>query len=81
MGELDQHRFSKIWHQHLSALKDTFVTDILVSASNEQCERFEDRFPAEAAFINFLLRRRDLSKKNMYSAITHAASHGVLSTG
>ncbi|QGO66405.1 hypothetical protein Psal073_01357 [Piscirickettsia salmonis] len=74
VGELDQHRFSKIWHQHLSALKDTFVTDILVSASNEQCERFEDRFPAEAAFINFLLRRRDLSKKNMYSAITHRSS-------
>ncbi|MGJ3500041.1 hypothetical protein PsalN5692_01879 [Piscirickettsia salmonis] len=66
-----QQRFSKIWHKHLSALKDTFIADILVSASNEQCERFEDRFPAEAAFINFLLRRRDLSQRNMHSAITH----------
>ncbi|ODN41638.1 hypothetical protein [Piscirickettsia litoralis] len=65
---------NEVWDAELDRLTESFVQDILTSDMNEQCSRFEDRFPAEAAFVNFMLRPRNLSDKALHTSISHRAS-------
>ncbi|ODN42567.1 hypothetical protein [Piscirickettsia litoralis] len=74
----EEEVFMKIWRSQLSTLKSDFMDDILLGHQNEQCVRFEERFPAEAAFINYILRRRNLVEKNLYSSISYRASLLIL---